>query len=158
MVIESKLTEHLDANHVATFQDKYKRAILFAESSWRAFYEELLSEPAQKLSRRFQYLHVGQLVRHYLGLASQVAEGGIYEGRSATLLYLYWEPDDAESYLACQTHRAEVLAAQAAVSDPDIPFGAMSYRDLWRSWAQPNEPGLQQRHARYLEGRYGVAL
>lgn len=158
LVIESKLTEHLDANHVAQFQEKYNRAILYAEPSWRAFYESLLDEAEKKLGRRFHYLHVGQLVRHYLGLASQLVEKGIYEGRRGTLLYLYWEPDHAETYVACRTHRDEVLALQEAVSDPDISLETMSYRDLWRSWEEALGSPWLIRHASYLEHRYGVSL
>jgi hypothetical protein len=158
LVIESKLTEHLDANHVAQFQEKYKRAILYAEPSWRAFYESLLDEAEKELGRRFHYVHVGQLVRHYLGLASQLVEKGIYEGRRGTLLYLYWEPDDAETYRACRTHRDEVLVLQEAVSDPDISFEAISYRELWRSWEEASGPPWLIRHASYLEARYGVSL
>jgi hypothetical protein len=158
LVIESKLTEHLDANHVARFQEKYKQAIPYAEPSWRAFYEALLDEAEKGLGRRFQYAHVGQLVRHYLGLASQLVEKGMYEGRRGTLLYLYWEPDDAETYHACRRHRDEVLVLQEAVSDPDISFEAMSYRDLWRSWKEESGSPWLIRHASYLEARYGVSL
>jgi hypothetical protein len=42
-------------------------------------------------------------------------------------------------------------------SDARADREALSYRDLWRSWAIANDPRIQ-RHVRYLEERYGVSL
>jgi hypothetical protein len=154
LCIESKLLEHLSGGCRATFQPSYAGAIAHAHASWQGLYEALLKDPCF-----FSYLDTGQLVRHYLGIKTQIADGGRLAGKKATLLYFYWEPDDADDQRACILHREEVARLAARVSDPSIRFDTMTHRDLWRTWARSSsEPDWLPRHAQLLEARYGLSL
>lgn len=152
--VESKLCEHLTPGKQAKFQEAYERVGSFNHESWASLYELLKLTP-----ERFSYLDVGQLVRHYFGLAKQVGEGRAHSDKRALLLYVYWEPDDADDQVACLIHRDEVEDFKQLVADPAIPFVALSYRQLWKSWAnQDDQPGWLPAHLSLLEERYGLAV
>jgi hypothetical protein len=120
-----------------------------AEDSWAAMYRSLVASP-----RQFQHLDAGKLVRDYLGMRSALAP----TTEPLTLLYVYWEPADADRVTAFTEHRAEVNAFAEAVSGSDIRFAATSYPALWSEWAQSNSWPDAQEHVRLLNERYGFPL
>ena len=154
VAVESKLCEHLTPGKKAKFQPTYDRVGPTSHGSWAALYEALKTAP-----ERFSYLDAGQLVRHYFGLAKQVSEGRRHAGNRPLLIYLFWEPADADDQLACRIHRQEVEEFRKLVADPDIPFVALTFRDLWSSWsAQAHQPPWLARHVQLLQERYDVAV
>jgi hypothetical protein len=46
------------------------------------------------------------------------------------------------------------------VSDPAIPFAAVSFRELWASWEvhRTDRPSWLTKHVRLLRARYDVAI
>lgn len=153
VAVESKLCEHLAPGHTAEFKESYERVAPLAHESWAALYTLLKCEPDH-----FVYLDAAQLVRHYLGVRAQIGERRRHANKQAKLIYLYWEPADAESHLACMTHRDEVTELHQMVSDPAIPFFALPHRELWTSWEGTDEPPWLREHARLLRERYDVSL
>ena len=152
--VESKLCEHLTPGKRAKFQESYERVGPFGDQSWAALYQMLKDKP-----ERFSYLDVGQLVRHYWGLAKQTSKGrSPHAGKRAMLIYLYWEPDDADKHKACLAHRLEVADFSQLVADRKIPFASMTFRQLWDSWAAQDDPPWLAEHITLLEARYGVSL
>ena len=77
-----------------------------------------------------------------------------FPDRHRVLVYLYWEPANAEDLIEYRDHRNEVDDFSALVDDCATRFVALSYPALWHSWATnltwPGMPGhiarLQQRY------------
>jgi hypothetical protein len=153
LAVESKLCEHLAPGHTAEFRESYEREAPFAHESWAALYDLLLREPDH-----FVYLDAAQLLRHYLGLRTQVEKCGDHARKRAKLTYLYWEPEDAKAHPACMTHRDEVAEIRQLASDPVIPFFALSHGELWKSWEGDDQPPWLREHVRLLRERYDVPL
>lgn len=153
LAVESKLCEHLEPGHPAAFRDSYENAAPFAHESWAALYELLKREPDH-----FVYLDAAQLLRHYLGVRRQIEERRAHAKKQAKLIYLYWEPADAEAHPACITHRDEVAEFSQLVSDETVPFFALSHRELWESWEDDEQPAWLIAHAGVLRERYDVSL
>ncbi len=149
VAIESKCLEYL-GEHEAMFQPSYSTAVReLAHESWAALFDDLKNESGL-LSR----LGVGQLVRHYLGLRRAVVEGLV---PAATLLYIYWEPADAERLPAFRDHRADLAKFDSRVSDPTVRFASLSYPDLWAQWSADGAPGWLEAHVDALRERYEVS-
>lgn len=93
--IESKLTEPL-TKHKPDFSEEYRRERFDrCENLWWELLEQMrTAQPA--------HLDVAQLVKHYLGL-SNVRK----EGQRCVLLYLYWEPLNADDVAEYRVHREE---------------------------------------------------
>jgi hypothetical protein len=153
VAVESKLCEHLQPGHTADFKPSYDRVAPLAHDSWASLYDLLKRD-----SDHFVYLDVAQLVRHYFGVRAQIGERGRHFGKQARLLYLYWEPSDADKQPTSIKHREEVGELRSLLSDPQIPFTAMSYRELWESWSERPDPPWLAEHVRLLRQRYDVAL
>jgi Restriction Endonuclease associating with ARP/Sigma-70, region 4 len=151
--VESKLTEHLTGGQLATFKESYERVIPKADASWQAMYQQLKRAPDL-----FNYLDAAQLVRHYLGLKTQTAPGGVHAGKRAVLVYLYWEPANASELQSCRTHADELSSFVNEVDDPDVLFAASSYGALWESWKQHASPSWLTTHLNLLESRYDARI
>lgn len=144
IAVESKLLEYFTAKE-ARYSDSYKREVLNCEDCWWNVLE------ASKVAGK-RYLDVGQLVKHYLGLrrfmsASQYGE--------VTLLYLFWEPLNADSIDVCRKHREEIQTLSSQVHGSHIHFKSMTYSQLWNEWNQLTE---LQTHVMNLRDRYEVEL
>lgn len=151
--VESKLTEHLTGGQLATFKESYERVVPNAHPSWQSMYRRLKTAPDL-----FNYVDAAQFVRHYLGVKTQTAPAGVHAGKRAMLAYLYWEPTNASELQACRTHTEEVQSFASQVADPDLPFVASSYRELWDSWKEHASPSWLATHLGLLESRYGVQI
>jgi hypothetical protein len=150
VAVESKCTEHL-LLHRAEFPASYDAVVdELADPAWHELYRRLKADGDSLAS-----IDAGQLVRHYLGLRRAVDRGAIDQ---ATLLYLYWEPANADDVAACLAHRQAVEEMIAAVSDPTVALAAMSYRTLWSDWAAPGGPKWLIEHVQALRARYDVDI
>lgn len=151
--VESKLCEHLAPGHSALFKESYDRVAPVAHESWAALFALLKVEPDH-----FVYLDAAQLLRHYLGVRTQIGAKRSHAAKTPKLVYLYWEPADAEAQSVCLAHRREVEEFRELVSDPAIPFAALSHRELWDRWDDRDQPVWLGEHVRLLRERYDVAL
>lgn len=154
LAIESKLCEHLAPGHSALFQESYEHVAPHVHETWAELYALLKREP-----NHFVYLDAAQLMKHYLGVRTQIAPGRSHAGKQATLIYFCWEPGDAETQPVVLAHRDEVAELGSLVADPELPFVAVSHREMWRAWeaCATAAPGLAQ-HVRELRLRYDVPL
>jgi hypothetical protein len=147
--IESKFLETLSEKD-ARFPPAYEAAIeQLAEEPWAAMYRTLIATP-----RHFQRLDAVPLVKHYLGMRNVLAPGGA----TLVLLYLYWEPEDADRVPEFRAHRAEVEAFGEAVSGTSVRFAAMSYPALWSEWQQASSWADAVEHVNLLNQRYRFPL
>ena len=71
----------------------------------------------------------GALIKFALAL------GRTFPERPTTLLYLYWEPLDADQFEEFGRHRAELAELADAVRDARVTFAAQSFEAMWREWA-----------------------
>lgn len=146
--IESKLTEWMTPKRAA-FSSAYADEITDwrRDEGWFAQMAHLVRSPGI-----YRHLDAAQLVKHAFALGRLRPAGGV------TLLYLYWEPANADSLPACATHRAEIAALSAAVAGSVPAFVARSHDDLWASWAGPRAPAWRAAHVAALRRRYHVAV
>ena len=145
--IESKLTEPLLGHH-ADFSPKYREKIRDErrESAW--FREMLCLEEEPK---RYDWLDAAQLVKQAFGLAHT------FRDKPVTLLYLYWEPCNAERFPLFVKHRGEVDTFSGRVAGSRPSFRALSYPELWRIWSKTPSSWLTV-HLEVLRARYEVEL
>jgi hypothetical protein len=147
--IESKFLEPL-AEQDARFPAAYAAAVeQLAEAPWAAMYRSLIAAP-----RRFHRLDAAQLVRHYLGMRNSLSASF----RQVTLLYLFWEPTDAERVPEFVAHRSEVAEFAEAVSGSSVTFTALTYQSLWAEWEQSDPWPEAAEHVRLLRQRYEYPL
>ena len=115
--------------------------------TWEARYDELLGERRRGSQRHYRRLDAAQLLKHYLGLKQKF-------DCEVTLLYLYWEPEDAEGIDVCSRHRSEVDQFGDELADDQIAFAAQRYPDLWGKWLRSDVSWLtglaSTLRARYL--------
>ncbi len=114
---------------------------------WRDQLQWLRAGPVQR-----RYVDLGALVKHALAL------GRTFPDRPAILLYLYWEPVDADRFEDFRRHRAELEDVAEAVRGARIGFSAQSFESLWRDWAARTSPPWLAEHVARLRARYGVAI
>ena len=146
IALESKLLETLGPPKALSFDPKYdKKDLPYCEPQWLDFIESASSSPKT-------YLHIAQLVKHYLGLINYI-QGK--PNHKPILLYLYWEPVNAQEIKEYQRHRMEVNNFKDRIVGSRVEFISMSYPELWEAWIK--EPILAD-HARKLIDRYCVTI
>jgi hypothetical protein len=150
LAIESKCTEYLSPQ-AAYFPDSYDDLVgEVADESWGGLFAELESEP-----ETYRWVNVGQLARHYLGLRRALLERRL---SSVALMYLYWEPADADDHIVIREHRDEVAHLLRRLDDASVPLLAQSYRELWTDWSAPGAPAWALEHVAELRRRYDVPI
>lgn len=146
LAVESKCLELFDKK-TAGFSKQYEKAMArSAETKWAAVYESLQISP-----HRFEHVDAVQLVKHYLGL--QRAYGA--SGHTVVLLYVFWEPRNAQEFAAYSKHRDEVALFSQELFGSSIAFVARSYRHLWAEW---ESCCLASDHVLHLRERYDFDL
>jgi hypothetical protein len=147
LAIESKCLEYFTPK-AAEFSDAYVNEIIDErrESPW---FREMLR--LREDVRAYKYLDAAQLIKHAFGLAWTVKE------KPLTLLYIFWEPDDALHHRMFQEHRDEIAAFATRVEGGRPEFRSMSYPELWASWSKSGSAPLAA-HADNLRIRYGGRL
>lgn len=139
IAVESKCTEWMKPT-VPVFATAYDQIQPSqGHCPWFGQILQLRAHPA-----RYQFLDAAQLVKHALGLLK------CYRSREVRLLYLYWEPQNAEYWPECRLHRAEAEDLAARVRQSNVQLLPMSYGELWSEWKSHAPPP----HLHYLESRY----
>ena len=148
VAVTARCTEYL-SRRKSPVASSYDR--LLAETHgielWRSLLEQSRTGPA-----RHRYVDLGALVKHALAL------GRTFPDRPTTLLYLYWEPVDAERFDEFRRHRAELQDMVEAVRGARIALAAQSFEALWRDWAARPSPAWLSGHVARLRARYAVAI
>lgn len=144
VAIESKCLEYFTPK-AASFAPAYQTLANCRNTPWYAEMERLRESP-----KDYEALDASQLIKHAFGLINSAGPG-------STLLYLFWEPSDADRHQLFRQHRSEIarFAERVAGGGPD--FHAMSYPELWTAWLEGNSAKLQG-HADRLFVRYGGSL
>jgi hypothetical protein len=148
IAVESKCTEPLQPTapwfsrkHADQIRDERRAGV------WFRAMQSVQAEPDS-----FRLLDVAQLIKHAFGLAR------CFKGRQATLLYLYWEPQDADCVAVTLAHRREIERFARLVAGGFPVFRAQSYLELWAEWERAARPSWLAEHVHNLRARYGVAL
>ncbi len=100
----------------------------------------------------YQHVDLAALAKYATAL------GQTFPDRSSTLLYLYWEPLDAEAYDAFQHHRLELDGLTEAVGGARVDFASESFDHLWQGWSERSTPSWLADHVARLRRRYTVTL
>lgn len=143
--IESKLTETLGA-HTCNFSPDYDNEIRDdrRDHGWFREMHRLMKDKT-----RYKHLDAAQLIKHAFGLAHSFA------GQPVTLLYLFWEPVNADAFAVFAAHRREIAEFSGRVAGPGPAFRAMSYPELWSRWRdRPALPAWLAAHLEQVTGRY----
>jgi hypothetical protein len=114
---------------------------------WLRQLEQLRAVPDDR-----QHIDLGALVKHALAL------GRTFPDRPSTLLYLYWEPLDADRFDEFRQHRSELDELSQAVRDARVAFASCSFEALWRDWESQTSPAWLQAHVARLHARYSVSI
>jgi hypothetical protein len=147
--IESKLTEPLTVHRPDAWSEAYGRPTCrsLLSDGWSDLLEEYLHGTATP-----GHLEAGQLVKHALGLMAQNREKDVH------LIYVYWEPENAEDFVEFRNHRAEVTRLADRVAGSPPRFHAISYPELLRGWTAADAAPWIPAHVDCLRARYSVVL
>jgi hypothetical protein len=104
--IESKCTEHLKTRN-PKFSPAYNDQIKGDDARRKSTWFELMQ---QIRVTDYCQLDAAQLIKHAFGLAHCFAKCKL------TLLYLYWEPKNADEFLEFKNHREEVKRFEGEVN------------------------------------------
>ncbi len=143
LAIESKLLEYLSPK-VPKFSASYERLepVTSNKQLWKLY--------RKTVGGKLGFLDRAQLIKHCFGISALMKAGG-----SADLVYLYWEPKNAEKFAEFKRHRAEVAEFAKALEGSSIRFISMSYPELWSQWER--KAALKE-HAAMLKARYEVTI
>jgi hypothetical protein len=148
VAVTVRCTEYL-SRRKATVASSYDRLLAAtpALELWLRVLQDLRARPT-----RYRHLDLGCLVKYALAL------GRTFPDRSTTLLYLFWEPLNAEQFDEFRRHRAELAALGEEVRGARVVLQAKSFNALWREWAERRQPTWLAGHVARLRARYGVTI
>ncbi len=109
-------------------------------------YELLAGDPCA-----FRHVDATQLLKQYLGLRNT------HGTNACTLLYLYWESENAADSDAFGIHAEEVERIGKYLTDRSVTFKSLTTTALWETWIAGDNPVLA-RHAAALQRRYLVSI
>ncbi len=140
--IESKLSEWLTpkSKSIAPFKPKY---FPVGQGLWKLRslpHAQQLAESINMGEQSFRYLDAPQLLKHALGLATQLGER-----LSLFYIYLDWPGEESEA------HGQEIQRFGALV-DASLRFEAYTYQDLFSSLN--NKDGMDESYISYMRARY----
>ncbi len=150
--VESKLTETFSEHEPTAWKAPY------ATAEMRGVLDEPWAEVlASSLEGRWQPSRLGieQLIKHALAIRS------VYDDRRPRhLMYVFWEPENAEELDGCQQHRAQVAQLRELLgpgADPQLH--ALTYHDLIDEWQRlVDRPAWLSEHLAALRDRYELAI
>jgi hypothetical protein len=146
VAVESKCTEWMHGKS-AEFSPSYDELQpSTGNSPWFPWFEQMLQ--LRKTPNRYEFLDAAQIVKHAFGLLS------VYNTREVRLIYLYWEPRNAEDWPACGQHRGESHDLASKVEQSTVRLIPLSYQELWSEWQQQGSG----HHLQYLRDRYDLEL
>jgi hypothetical protein len=148
VAVTVRCTEYLSRRKTAVAAS-YDRLLAMTPGlgPWRRQLERLRHEPG-----RHRHLDLGALIKFALAL------GRTFPERPATLVYLYWEPLNADEFAEFCRHRAEVVEVAKAVADARVTMDGLSFEAMWREWAALNTPEWLPGHLDRLRARYSVSI
>lgn len=141
VAVESKCTEWMKPT-LAMFSPSYGN--LRPSHGGSPWFEQM--RQLRETPKRYQFLDAAQIIKHAFGLLRR------YETREVRLVYLYWEPRNANTWPECRVHRAEADELAAKVQQSPVRLIPMSYRELWAEWERQGSSN----HLRYLRTRYDL--
>jgi hypothetical protein len=147
--VESKLTETLSPHEPVGWTDPYYGTEMgsLLGDGWRA-----VLEASREGRWHPKHLAVEQLVKHALALASQ------FQHRELHLIYVWWEPTNADQIRELHTHRAEIAELSRRVGKSAPRFHALTYAELFAEWSELSTPTWLKEHLAQLHARYTVAI
>jgi hypothetical protein len=145
VAIESKCTEYLQGKR-GKFKPAYDPLAEKMEAGWHEVFKLIRKEPDH-----FGGLDAAQLVKHYLGIRCSATE------HRKVLLYLFWEPLNADSFSVFAEHRGWIAEFSEIVRGSEVEFQHQSYLELWKSWSSGASPVVSE-HLCQLKKRYLVDL
>lgn len=147
VAVESKCLEYLSPKE-AKFSPRYRDEIVDErrDSPWFAEMIRLMEEERSS----YRHLDVAQLIKHALGLSYR-------QERAVTLVYVWWEPANADELPVFAAHREEVRQFAARISGGALAFAAVSYPELWAQWAISSDETLRK-HSENLQRRYALPI
>jgi hypothetical protein len=115
--------------------------------AWRGQLDRLRQEP-----QHYRHVDPGALIKFALALART------FPDRPTILLYLYWEPVNAERFDEFCRHRNETAELADAVRGTRVSFDPQSFEAMWREWAARGAPSWLADHVHRLQARYCVSI
>jgi hypothetical protein len=103
-------------------------------------------------SQHYRYVDPGALIKFALAL------GRTFPDRPTILLYLYWEPINADRFEEFCRHREETAELADAVRDARVTFGPQRFESMWQEWAARGAPSWLADHVHRLRARYCVSI
>jgi hypothetical protein len=148
VAVTVRCTEYLSRRKtgIAPSYDRLVAATPGLDQWWQQL-DRLRAEP-----RRYRHVDLGALIKF------AVALGRTFPERLTALLYLFWEPLDADRFEEFGRHRQELAELQEAVKDGRVTFTAMSFETMWRDWAERHAPAWLADHVDRLRARYCVSI
>jgi hypothetical protein len=143
VAVESKCLEYLSPK-VPKFSTRYRDDIS-DERRDGPWYKEMV-RILDEVEHGYRHLDVAQLIKHALGLSYR-------QSRNVVLVYLWWEPSNADEFPIFCAHREEISRLSHRVEGGDISFHAMPYNELWAHWDGSDKAELRI-HANLLQKRY----
>lgn len=145
--VETKFLEPISRT-IPKFSESYRKIDDGRTTgSWYQLYEGLLAGDED-----YVHLDVAQLVKHFFGITNP--KHGL---NRPALIYLYWEPDNADEIEEFVKHRSEVKRLKEAVrNDPLLEFQSLTCRDLWSEWEQLGD--WESAHVQRLRGWYELSV
>jgi hypothetical protein len=114
---------------------------------WRHQLDRLRTEP-----QHYRHVDPGALIKFALAL------GRTFPDRPTILLYLYWEPLNAERFEEFCRHREETAELAHAMRGARVSFEPLSFDAMWREWAARGAPSWLADHVDQLRARYCVSI
>ena len=147
--VESKLTETLSPHKPVAWKEPYHRSEMgsLLGDQWRD-----VLEASREGHWRPKHLGIEQLIKHALALASQFQE------RELHLVYVWWEPTNADEIEELHTHRADVAELSGRVGKSAPRLHALTYAELFAEWGELSSPSWLSEHVAQLHARYTVAI
>jgi hypothetical protein len=153
VAVESKLTEWVSLGaDDRTLRPSYRNS-LFDKTIWDSGWIELATA-ALEITLKFRHVGVAQLIKHYLALRWRQRT---QPEKQVTLMYLFWEPQNAKDFSECRQHRDELIEFSRLVADSAVTFCWKSYSQLWDEWEQHLESDSELAdHVKLLKMRYNL--
>ena len=140
--IESKRYEPFRPKAQSSLSDAYWRDVWGRRmNGYQRIRDDLRQNPSL-----YAHLDAAQLVKHALGLRTQVRRKGERQSKTPILVYLYAEPEywsrDGEplSEDAKARHRREIQNFSERVEGNEVEFVSCSYRELLTGWQESGAP------------------
>ena len=147
--VESKLTETLEEHEPVEWKPPYfeKRMARLLKDGWADVFSE-------SLEGEWTPSHLGleQLIKHALAINSRQTTAERH------LVYVYWEPTNADEVAAVGRHRKQVAELKMKVGDASPHLHVLTYDGLFAEWSSLGRPTWAAEHVDELQARYELAI